>query len=99
MEFAETFNLYLNSIEKENINKLIEQGYDEFKDVFIRLKQLAKQNPLSTTDKKVYVTEVQYYISCFTRLCLSILKEADIYDSANAFLDEKQKKINQEKLS
>ena len=98
LEFAKIFNSYLVSIGKDNINKLIEQGYNEFKEIFTRIKQLAKQNPLSKTDKKVYVTEVQYYISCFTRLCVSILKEADIYDSANAFVNKKQKLFNQEEL-
>lgn len=104
IEFANSFNTNLTLNNKMCIIDLIEEGYYEFKKTFEKLKQLANQNPSRKVLEKqkikmIYSTEVSYYLSCFTRLCLSILKEADIYDSANAFLNEKQKIWNKDELN
>ncbi|NLP34206.1 MAG: CRISPR-associated helicase Cas3' [Clostridiales bacterium] len=65
---------------------LIKEAYQEFENVYAKLKKLSAKNKDMDRRKE----EKEYYISCLTRLCLSILKEADIYDSANAFYNLKQ---------
>lgn len=91
LNYYNYFNDYL--IQKENlrIDEIAWKGFEEFGIIFEKLKNLAKSNPMASLDKCVYLHEFNYYISFFMRLCLSILKEADIYDSANAFEERKQK--------
>jgi|LSQX01.1.fsa_nt_gb CRISPR-associated endonuclease/helicase Cas3 len=84
-------NDYLIQHKKYSINDLVDKGFMEFNLIFDKLKQMAKSNPSATLHKDIYLSEFNYYISCLVRLCLSILKEADIYDSANIFEKEKQK--------
>ena len=72
---------------KKSITDLIKNAYLEFEMIYLKLKKLVQKNSKSDKRKE----EKAYYISCLTRLCLSILKEADIYDSANAFLKSKQR--------
>ncbi|CUH92083.1 CRISPR-associated helicase/endonuclease Cas3 [Herbinix luporum] len=97
LNYYNYFNNYLIQNENYSMDELIWRGFEEFNVIFNKLKQMAKSNPLAES-KKVYLHEFNYYISCFVRLCLSILKEADIYDSANVFEAEKQKVWNQEEL-
>lgn len=80
-------------------NDLVLRGFEEFCLVFTHLKQMAKSNSSELSNQSTYLNEFNYYVSCFIRLCLSILKEADIYDSANAFTEEKQKVWKQEELN
>lgn len=82
-------NIIKNSLVFVNtsFDDLIMEAYSEFKLIYIKLSNLSKNNRNLENSKE----EREYYISCFVRLCLSILKEADVYDSANAFYDKKQK--------
>lgn len=91
------FNNHLVKHEKYSINDLAWRGFEEFNLILDKIIKMAKSNPLSS-DNSIYTREFNYYISCFVRLCLSILKEADIYDSANIFEDEKQKVWNDNEL-
>ncbi|NLK28428.1 MAG: CRISPR-associated helicase Cas3' [Clostridiales bacterium] len=99
LNYFKHFDLLLSKKYKLNFDEIAIKGYEEFSIIFDRLKMMAKSNPLALSDKKIYKREFQYYITCFIRLCLSILKEADMYDSANTFLVEKQKVWDQEELN
>ena len=71
---------------EESFVPLIKEAYHEFETIYSKLKTMSAKNH----DRDKRKEEKEYYISCLTRLCLSILKEADIYDSANAFRNAKQ---------
>ena len=84
--FVQQFDQMLQEKGEPSITQLINNAYSEFRMIYNKLIRLAKKNH----DKVRMKQEKQYYMSCLTRLCLSILKEADIYDSANAFHHSKQ---------
>lgn len=92
------FNLHLECNNNYTIQDLIWKGFDEFNLIFDKLKKLANSNPRASSSKSIFIHEFNYYISCFVRLCLSILKEADIYNSANTFENEKQKVWSENEL-
>lgn len=87
LPFVHDFNNQLQHKGEQSLTELLEAGYEEFKQIYNRIVTLAKNNKVKEKRRE----EKEYYFACFTRLCLSILKEADIYDSANAFLSPKQK--------
>lgn len=78
-----------------SITELIKAAYNEFELCYTSLVYISRKN----CDKEKQREEKEYYISCFTRLCLSILKEADIYDSANAFHNPKQRVWSKKEIS
>lgn len=92
MLFAQMINTKLEEQGKGSFTILIKEAYYEFRIIYFKLKHLSEKN----RDKDKAKEEKEYYLACLTRLCLSILKEADIYDSANAFQNPKQHRISQE---
>jgi CRISPR-associated endonuclease/helicase Cas3 len=86
MPFVNIMDQKLNVREKETFVLLIKEAYQEFEAIYSKIRTMSTKNQNKYRKKE----EKEYYISCLTRLCLSILKEADIYDSANAFRNEKQ---------
>lgn len=84
--FAIQMDQLLIDQEEKPFIQLIKEAYQEFERIYIILKNLSEKNQNKDRSKE----EKEYYIACLTRLCLSILKEADSYDSANAFNDPKQ---------
>ena len=86
LPFVHSFDVSLQEKGDNGLAELIKNAYEEFKAVYSNLLRLSDKN----TDRERLREEKDYYISCLTRLCLSILKEADIYDSANAFCHPKQ---------
>ncbi len=87
MFFVQKVDLELTESGNKSIKLLIKDAYYEFELIYSKLKGLSEK----ITSKEKRKEAKEYYISCFTRLCLSILKEADIYDSANAFHNPKQR--------
>lgn len=73
-----------------SIEQIFSQAYDETKAIIAKIEQLTSDDP-ETGEK-----ERAFYHGAFIRLILSIIKEADIYDSANAFAPEMQKLYSQE---
>ncbi|WP_230399443.1 CRISPR-associated helicase Cas3' [Novisyntrophococcus fermenticellae] len=84
--FVRQFDELLQKRGELSISELIKNAYTEFHAVYKKLIHLAKMNCNADRQRQ----EKQYYMGCLTRLCLSIIKEADIYDSANAFHYPKQ---------
>ncbi len=84
--FVQKFDFNLQEQAEKSITVLIKEAYKEFEILYNKLIKISDKN----LDKKQRKEEKEYYISCLTRLCLSILKDADIYDSANVFHHPKQ---------
>lgn len=84
--FVKSMDGYIEKHFNITFNILINEAYKEFEAVYIKLKTMFSKNRNKDKRKE----EKEYYIACLTRLSLSILKEADIYDSANAFHNPKQ---------
>ncbi len=84
--FVQAMDRGLQELGKKSILIFIRDAYQEFIIIYDKLDVLANKNNNGENKKD----EKEYYISCLMRLCLSILKEADIYDSANAFHVPKQ---------
>jgi CRISPR-associated endonuclease/helicase Cas3 len=80
------FDIRIKQQGQDSIIDLIKRAYQEFETVYGNILKLSSKN----CNKERRGEEKEYYISCLTRLCLSILKEADIYDSSNAFHKPKQ---------
>lgn len=99
LNYSNHFDNYIIDKYGLSFNDLALKGFKEFCLIFTRLKQMAKSNSSTLSNKSTYLQEFNYYVSCFVRLCLSILKEADIYDSANSFTEEKQKIWKQGELN
>ena len=95
--FEEDVIPFVNQL-KEDIfkkkGKTLEDFYSdalkEFKAIDGKIVELCNQKK-KTLQRNAYA----YYLHCFVRLGLSILKEGDIYDSANVFEDDKTKKIDE----
>ena len=86
ISFAQIMNQDLKIKREKTFIPLIKEAYQEFEAIYSKIKIMSAKNH----DRHRRKEEKEYYISCLTRLCLSILKEADIYDSANAFRNPKQ---------
>lgn len=84
--FVQNFGASLYEKGEEAFQELIKVAFEEFKVIYNELLKLSRKN----IDKEMQREEKEYYMACLTRLCLAILKEADIYDSANAFSSSKQ---------
>ncbi len=84
--FVREFESSLKNNGELSLAALTRAAFEEFKIIYAGLRSLSGKN----NDKEGQREEKEYYIACLTRLCLSILKEADIYDSANAFCRPKQ---------
>lgn len=88
---------YINKIEErllQETDSTIQDIYflalEEFKPIFNKIQTMAKR----TNNNKNAIT---YYTHCLVRLALSILKEGDIYDSANAFETHPVTRVSSEK--
>ena len=86
LPFVQSFDIRLQEKGEKPLSELIIAAYEEFTLVYSNILNLSAKN----SDKERQGEEKEYYIACLTRLCLSILKEGDIYDSANAFHHPKQ---------
>lgn len=84
--FIRSFDIKMQEKGEGSLIELIKAAFEEFQLVYGNILGLSAKN----CDKERQGEEKEYYIACLTRLCLSILKEADIYDSANAFQHPKQ---------
>lgn len=98
---------YLDIIDKNyrelndmTINELYYEGFKEFIIIYKKIMAMAPQaGPLtSTEEKRIKAKSLHFYYGSLARLMLSILKEADIYDSSNYFRKEKDKIYSQEEL-
>lgn len=98
VSFAESFNMHLISSGLLSFEELVAMAAKEFESVFLTIVELAKAVP----DPHLYKVNARdsypFYLSCLTRLILSILKEADIYDSSSCFLSQPLFRCDSESL-
>lgn len=89
------FTLLCTALKDKDIDiiALYEAGYCEYKEIFNKLKELAKAYSLSET-----LEAFDFYQSLFTRLLLSILKASDIKDTINSYeeniVDDRQEDLD-----
>lgn len=87
MFLEENIEEKLQKIYMISLNQLISLAYDEVNSALVKLQQLSL-NTCDPNKKDNVVNTLHYYSHLLIRLLLSILKEADIFNSANAFSDE-----------
>lgn len=98
--FEEDVIPFANQLNKEILNqkgKSLECYYSdaltEFKAIDRKIVKLCNQKK-QTLQRNAY----EYYLHCFVRLGLSILKEGDVYDSANVFEDERANRTDAQEV-
>ncbi|MDO5688665.1 MAG: CRISPR-associated helicase Cas3' [Tissierellia bacterium] len=84
---------YVFSKEKCKIDTYVKLAQEEMKELFEKINALAART--GTTPEYISIS-AHYYVAVTMRLLLSILKEADIYDSANAFRIHKDPLVKDE---
>ncbi len=70
------------------------EGFIEFENIYIKLKDMARKfsKEIDKKSEKIHKKKaLHFYYGSLIRLLLSILKEADIYDSSNYYRADKEK--------
>lgn len=107
VSFMGMLNETLHVNDEISLQELCRQACEEFQSISNRINQLISKtindgvSSHKETDKesKIHITQIQnFYYSCLTRLILSLLKEADIYDSVNYALSEPQERMDKSRL-
>jgi len=98
------FDFINKEFERKNGNSLYHvyyKGFIEFIRIYGKLKKMAFDiaDNKSRESKRYRRRALHFYYGALVRLLLSILKEADIYDSSNYYRDEKDKVYSREELS
>ena len=101
LEFLDVLNRVLKQKEEKSFVALYYEGFLEFIKIYKEISDLAPQvNYSSTKEKRICrMKALHFYYGALVRLLLSILKEADIYDSANYYLEHKNKIYSREELN
>lgn len=84
-EFFEALNEWSNEWFQEDLFAIYQAGFHEFFAWIPKIEKLAMQSAIN--DK---LSAYDFYCGMLVRLLLSILKEADVYDSTNWYLSVKQ---------
>ncbi len=87
MKFFNFLNQKYKDLNKKSIYTLFYDGFIEFTKIYKRLRKMASMYTEIKNKKKA----LNFYYGTLVRLLLSILKEADIYDSSNYYSKEKNK--------
>lgn len=93
LAYLDFLNQKYESREQQPIWQLYYEGFKEFLEVEQKLKKLSRAG---SGEQEIKVKTIFFYYGALVRLLLSILKEADIYDSANCFYEDKDKLYTQE---
>ncbi|MDD4503398.1 MAG: CRISPR-associated helicase Cas3' [Clostridiaceae bacterium] len=96
LKFLELLNAEYEALTDKDICKLYYEGFIEFLALYDKLKNIAR---LTSEDSKIRVKALNFYYGALVRLLLSILKDADIYDSANCFSGHKDKLYSLEEVA
>lgn len=92
--FVESINQVVIKKIGMSLENIFQEACKEFRKL---LTKLIKITP--TKNPMIGKNSFAYYMHCIVRLGLSILKEGDIFDSANVFLNEKTKRITEEEMT
>lgn len=66
-----------------SLEEIYQKGVAEFQVLWNRFRKMALSMIKEDSDQNYAVNALHFYLHCLVRLILSILKEGDIYDSAN----------------
>lgn len=89
-DIFEDFEIWVSTVFHMPILAIYQKGCKEFTEWMVRLQNLANEMP---TQRK---QAMSFYRGATVRLLLSILKEADVYDSSNWNLNPKQHRYDDE---
>jgi len=94
LEFFNFLNSEYKRANNTTIYDLYYEGFIEFEQVYIKLKEMARKFNVKTDKDKEKIHRkkaLYFYYGSLIRLLLSILKEADIYDSSNYYRTDKDR--------
>jgi len=94
LEFCNFLNNEYIKKNDKSIYDLYFEGLIEFEQIYMKLKGMARNIKNDTDKKKEKIQRnkaLHFYYGSLTRLLLSILKEADIYDSSNYYRTDKDR--------
>lgn len=92
MRFLDYINQEYQKTSGLSLQELYYKGFEEFLAINHQLVQLAKSG---SEDQTIQSKSLYFYYGALMRLLLSILKDADIYDSANCFREDKDRTYTQ----
>ncbi len=95
LKFFKVLNAEYEALVNKSINGLYYEGFLEFLDVHNKLEDIAG---LTSEDPKISRKALNFYYGALIRLLLSILKDADIYDSSNCFSEHKDRLYSKNEL-
>lgn len=95
LEFFNFLNAEYLGKNNKSIYDLYCEGFTEFEKIYLKLKDMARK----FTEKIDMKKALYFYYGALIRLLLSILKEADIYDSSNYYRTNKDIVYSMDDLS
>lgn len=101
LEFLNLLNGAYINLNNTSIHELYYKGFKEFIEINKTIKNMVPNTTtiLDTDDRIRRMKSLHFYYGALTRLLLSILKDADIYDSSNYYRKDKHKTYSQEELN
>ncbi len=101
LKFLNLLNQEYINLNNKSIYDLYYQGFKEFGEIYKIIRAVAPSiTPESSREEKIRrMKSLNFYYGALTRLLLSILKDADIYDSTNHYKEKKDKLYSQEELN
>lgn len=99
--FLNMLNEHYRKINSTTIYQLYYQGFKEFIPIYEKLLSMAPKikNKRNLEERRARVKALHFYYGALVRLLLSILKEADIFDSSNYYRNERDKRYYQGELN
>lgn len=99
--FLDLLNQEYIKLNNKSIYDLYFEGFREFIQVYKIIRAIAfETNSNSSRDDKILrMKSLNFYYGALVRLLLSILKDADIYDSSNYYRGNRDKTYSQEELN
>lgn len=100
-ELFSALNTLVSERTGNSLQEIYVQGYDEFCQWHKKIKELVDATVVNqvNNEKTNKKTAYQFYCGAMVRLLLSILKEADVYDSSNYFKKEKQHRYKSDEIT
>lgn len=101
IEFLEFLNKEYMEVSGKSIYDMMYKGFEEFLKIYENLVELStKTIPQIVENYKKHIGRSRhFYHGALTRLLLSILKEADIYNSSNYYREHEEKTYSQDGLN
>jgi len=96
LKFLEFLNDEYEALTDKSIYGIYYEGFIEFLALYDKLMIIAR---LTSEDLKIRRKARNFYYGALVRLLLSILKDADIYDSTNCFNEHKDKLYSNEEVA